>query len=109
MSDDKTPNAADPGKLKEKAQKDKIKGRQRREDWRRVLDLREGRNVMRQIMKEFCSVDEQFASLADEAMQYSEGRRVVGLKIRKLIRSEFTNHWLLMNKEEVDEEIAANG
>jgi hypothetical protein len=110
MSDEQKPaNAADPGAVKDKAKKDRLRERQRKEDWRKVLDLQEGRNVMRQIVNEFCGVDNQFQSLAEESMQYSEGRRVVGLKIRKLIKREFPNHWLVMNKEEIDQEIVANG
>jgi hypothetical protein len=109
MDEQKPVNAADAGSVKDKAKKDRLRDRQRKEDWRKVLDLQEGRNVMRQIMNEFCSIDEQFTSLATESMQYSEGRRVVGIKIRKLIKREFPNYWLVMNKEETDLEIMNNG
>lgn len=109
MNDEKQVNAANPESVKEKAKKDRIRERQKKEDLRKVLEWPEGRRLLNRIMNEFCGLDDQFPALATESMQYSEGRRAVGLKLKKEIRREHPNALLLMLKEDIDAEIMNNG
>ena len=92
-------NTADVEQVKKAAREERFSIKDAQLQLKRVLETRDGRDVLFQFL-EFCGLYKQsFTSGQDSVTAFNDGRRVVGLMILDKINEVGEDYWLTMQKE----------